>query len=168
MLVNNTVKALPKKHEHQISRNLIANIRQASMLKYQALWYTSFIAVYIWFLYWVAYDFFVWQKPISEINVVNYIGAIAAIAFIWAGTRILKRNRIKVTNPQRLFSQKPTTQLKPQSKQNLTQKTAPVAAPANSACAHYIGYLNRRQKSQEIPTECFTCEDVIKCMGSTN
>jgi hypothetical protein len=169
VLVNNTVKALPKKHKHQMSRNLIANIGQASMLKYQALWYTSFIAVYIWFLYWVAYDFFVWQKPISEINVVNYIGAIAAIAFIWAGTKILKRDRIKAANPQQiLLSQKPATQSRPQSKKSLPQKTAPVASPANSACAHYIGYLNQRQKSQEIPTECFTCKDVIRCMGSTN
>lgn len=152
-----------------MSRNLIANIGQASMLKYQALWYTSFIAVYIWFLYWVAYDFFVWQKPISEINVVNYIGAIAAIAFIWAGTKILKRDRIKAANPQQiLLSQKPATQSRPQSKKSLPQKTAPVASPANSACAHYIGYLNQRQKSQEIPTECFTCKDVIRCMGSTN
>jgi hypothetical protein len=169
VLVNNTVKALPKKRKHQMTRNLTANITKASMLKYQALWYASFIAVYIWFLYWVAYDFFVWHKPIAEINVVNYIGAIAAIAFIWAGTKILKPDRIKAATPQQtLLPQKPTPQSEPQPKQHLPQKTAPAAAPANSACAHYLGYLNQRQKSQEIPAECFTCEHVIRCMGSTN
>ena len=162
VLVNNTVKALPKKRKHQMTRNLIANIAKASILKYQALWYASFIAIYIWFLYWVAYDFFVWHKPIAEINAVNYIGAIAAIAFIWAGTKILKRDRIKTASPQQtLLPQKPTPQPPP-------QKTAPAAAPANSACAHYLGYLNQRQKSQEIPAECLTCEQVIRCMGSTN
>ena len=167
--MKNTVKAFPKKRKHQTSQNLIANIGKAITFNYQTLWYASFIAVYIWFLYWVAYDFFVWQKPIAEINMVNYIGAIAAIAFIWAGNRILKRDGIKATNPQQIFvSQKLTTQSRPQSKQNLPQKTAPVATPANSACAHYIGYLNQRQKSQKIPTECFTCEDVVRCMSSTN
>jgi uncharacterized membrane protein len=167
--VNNTVKALPKKRKHQITRNLIANITKTSMLTYQALWYASFIAVYIWFLYWVAYDFFVWNKPIAEINVVNYIGAITAIAFIWAGTKILKPDRIKAETPQQtLLPQKPTPQSEPQLQQHLPQKTAPAAAPANSACAHYLGYLNQRQKSQEIPAECFTCEHVIRCMGSTN
>jgi hypothetical protein len=158
MLVNNAVKALPKKRKHQITRNLSVNLSKASMLKYQALWYSSFIAVYIWFLYWVAYDFFVWHKPISEVNPVNYVGSIAAIAFIWAGTKILKRDRIKAARQQqKLLPQKPPQQ-KPQQK----------AAPTNSACAHYLGYLKQRQKSQEIPAECLTCEHLIQCMGSTN
>lgn len=155
------MKALPKKRKHQMTRNLSVNISKASMLKYQALWYSSFIAVYVWFLYWVAYDFFVWHKPISEVNPVNYVGSIAAIAFIWAGTKILKPNRIKAASPQqKLLLQKPTPQQPP-------QKTIS-AAPANSACTHYLGYLHQRQKSQEIPAECFTCEHVIQCMGSAN
>ena len=68
-----------------MTRNPIVSLSKATMLKYKALWYASFIAVYIWFLYWVCYDFFVWQKPISEINVVNYVGAIVAIAFFIMG-----------------------------------------------------------------------------------
>jgi len=163
--VNNAVKALPKKRKHQMTRNLSVNISKASMLKYQALWYSSFIAVYIWFLYWVAYDFFVWHKPISEVNPVNYVGSIAAIAFIWAGTKILKPNRIKAASPQqKLLPQKPTPQPPPQQP---PQKTIP-AAPANSTCTHYLGYLNQRQKSQEIPAECLTCENVIQCFSSQN
>jgi len=35
-------------------------------------------------------------KAIVEINVVNYVGAIAAMAFIWVGTKIWKRNRVEV------------------------------------------------------------------------
>jgi hypothetical protein len=165
VLVNNAVKALHKKRKHQMTQNLIVNLSKASMLKYQALWYSSFIAVYIWFLYWVAYDFFVWQKPIAEVNPINYVGSIAAIVFMWAGTKIWKRNRIKAASPQqKLLPQKPTPQPKPQQP---PQKTIP-AAPANSTCAHYLGYLNQRPKSQEIPAECLTCEHVIQCMGSTN
>jgi hypothetical protein len=160
--VDITVKALPKKRKHQMTRTLFVNLSKASVLKYQALWYSACIAVYIWFLYWVAYDFFVWQKPISEINAVNYAGAIAAIAFIWTGTKILKRTQIKAASPQQtLLPQQPTPQQPP-------QKTAPATAPANSTCTHYLGYLNNRQKQQEIPAECLTCEHIIKCMSSTN
>jgi hypothetical protein len=162
MLVNNTVKALPKKRKHQMTQNLNVNTSTASTLKYQALWYSSFIAVYIWFMYWIAYDFFVWQKPITEVNPINYVGAIAAIAFIWAGTKILKRNRIKAASPQQeLLPQKPTPRQPP-------KKTVPPTVPANSTCTHHLGYLHQRQKSQEIPAECLTCEHVIQCMSSTN
>ncbi len=145
-----------------MTRNLSVNISKASLFKYQALWYSSFIAVYIWFLYWVAYDFFVWHKPISEVNPMNYVGAIAAIAFIWAGAKILKRDRIKAASPQKsLLSQKPTPQPK---LQQPSQKTA----PDHYGCAHHLGYLNQRQKQQEIPTGCLTCENVIKCLSSHN
>jgi hypothetical protein len=72
---------------------------------------------------------------------------------MWAGAKILKRDRINAGSPQQKL---------------LPQNPAPVAAPANSACIHYLGYLNQREKQQEIPAECLTCEHVIKCMGSTN
>jgi hypothetical protein len=41
-------------------------------------------------------------------------------------------------------------------------------APANSGCPHHLGYLNQREKSQEIPAECFACQHLIQCMDSTN
>jgi uncharacterized protein Usg len=173
MLVNNVVKALPKKRKHQMTQNLNVNTSTASTLKYQVLWYSSFIALYIWFSYWVAYDFFVWHKPIAEVNLANYVGAIVSIVFIWAGTKILKRNRIKAARPQQELLPQQPPQLTPQPTQKPIpqqpqQKAVPAAVPANSACAHYLGYLHQRQKSQEIPAECFTCEHVIKCMSSAN
>jgi hypothetical protein len=152
VLVNSTVKALPKKRKHQMTRKLSFNITETSILKCQALWYSTFIAVYIWFLYWVSYDFFVWQKPIVDVNLTNIVGSIVSIAFIWAGTKILKPNRINTGKLQ----QKPLEQKPP-------QKTA----TNNSTCTHYFGYLNQRQKSQEIPAECLTCEKVIQCFSST-
>jgi len=154
------MKVLTKKRKYQMNRNLIANLSKASMLKYQALWYLAFVTVYVWFLYWVCFDFFVWHKPIAEVNVVNYIGAIASITFIWAGTKIFNLNRIKAANPQQEFlPQKPISQPKQQPPQE--------TAPAVSTCAHHMGYLSQRQKQQEIPAECFTCEKLIQCMGST-
>ena len=162
------MKALPKKRKHQFTRNFSFNLSEASMLKYQAAWYSASIAVYIWFMFWVSYDFFVLQKPIAEMNVVNYVGAIAAMAFIWVGTKIWKRNRLEMQKTQ----QKPLQPLQPEPPRETPQKTAllaaPVAAPANSTCTHHLGYLNQRQKQQEIPSECLTCEHVIDCMSSAN
>ncbi len=156
------MKALPKKRRQQMARNLSINISEASMLKYKALWYAASIAVYIWFLYWVSCDFFVWHKPITEVNVVNYVGSIVSIAFIWAGTRILKPNRVKVGHPQqKSLPQKPPQQKPP-------QKTSQQTSPGNSACTHYLGYLHQRQKQQEIPAECLTCEKVIQCFSPTD
>ena len=160
LLANITVKVLTKKRKYQINGNLLVNLSKVSILKYQALWYLAFVTFYAWFLYCVCCDFFLWHKPIAEMNVVNYIGAIVSITFIWAGTKIFKFNRIKTANPQREFlPKKPTLQ----PKQQTPQKTAFVI----SKCAHQMGYLSQRQKQQEIPAECFTCEKLIQCMGST-
>ncbi len=174
------VKALPKKRRHQMAQDFTVHMLKASILKYQAIWYVSFIAVYVWFMYWVACDFFVWHKPVSEVNPVNYAGAIAAIAFIWVGAKLLKPERTKAASsqqkllppqhpqptPQLLQKPAPQPKQKPMPQNQPPQKTAPATAPANSACTHYLGYLNQREKSQEIPAECFTCEHIINCMGS--
>jgi hypothetical protein len=159
--VSDKVKALSKKRKHQIIRNLSFSISRGSMVKYQVLWYVSFIAVYIWFLYWVAYDFFVWHKPIAEVNAVNYVGSIVSIALIWAGTKIWTRNRVKAVTAQQEL---PPPQ-KPQP--HKLQRTKPQqTAPPNSMCTHHLGYLHERRGSWEIPAECLTCEHLIQCMGS--
>jgi hypothetical protein len=183
--VNNTVKALPKKRKHQTAQSLLFTLSEISLLKRQVLWYSSFIASYVWFMYWIAQDFFVWHKPFFEVNPVNYVGSIASMAFIWAGIKILKPNRTQSASPHKTppppLAQQPIPQptqkslpkLTPQSplresQQQEPQKTAPAYTPANSACAHHLGYLSQRQQSQEIPSECFTCQHLIQCMGSAN
>lgn len=156
------MKALPKKRKHQMTRNLLVNLSKSSLFKWQVLWYSSCIAAYVWFMYWVAYDFFVWYKPIFEANLVNYIGSIAAIALTLAGTKIFKPNQVKMARLQQtVMPQKPEPQLE---KQQRAQK--PV--PADSGCVHYLGYLNQRQKQRDIPSGCLMCKHVIKCMNYTN
>jgi hypothetical protein len=145
--VNNTVKVAARKRKNQIL-HLSFNMTNASIVRIQALWYSAFIALYVWFLYWVAHDFFVLHKSILEANIVNYFGSIISIAFIWVGTKILRRNR----NMPRKKIQEPT------------QRT-PIQ---DSTCTHYLGYLHQRQKSQEIPSECLICEKVIQCFSYTN
>jgi hypothetical protein len=178
MLVNNTVKALPKKRKHQTSQPLLFTLSEISIRKRQSIWYSTFITSYVWFMYWIAQDFFVWHKPFSQVNPVNYVGAIASIAFIWAGTKLLKLNQTHKAVPQQTLlppltqkpqqTQKPTQTPTPQPMPQATPQPPQKGAPANSGCAHYLGYLNQREKSQDIPAECLTCTNVIQCMSSKN
>ncbi len=146
-MVNNAVKALSKKREHHTKRNLNLTMLQASMVKYRALWYSTFIVLYVWSLYWIAYDIFVWHKPLGQVNMVNYAGSIVSIAFIWAGTKIWKTSQT--------ITQKP---------KNEQVKASP---SSKSGCSHFLGYLHERPKSEEIPSECITCKNVIQCFSHT-
>jgi hypothetical protein len=31
-------------------------------------------------------------------------------------------------------------------------------------CAHHLGYLGERGKSEKIPEDCMVCENIVKCM----
>ena len=150
-LVNNKVKALPKKRKHRITLNLRFTLSKVNMGKYQALWYSTSIALYIWFLFWMSYDFFVLQKPIVELNAANFVGSIMAIALFWAGIKIFKRNGVEA----RKLQQKSLQQYLPQK----------AATNHNISCIHHLGYLHKRRQSQGIPAECLTCERIIQCFS---
>jgi hypothetical protein len=147
------VKASPKKHKHLINLNLRFSLLKANTDKYQALWYSTFVALYIWFVFWMSYDFFILHKRIVELNAASFIGTIASIAFIWAGTKFFKKHN--GTEVRKLQQQS--------LRQYLPQKAA---ANHNSSCIHCFGYLNEHCQSQSIPTECLTCESVIQCFSS--
>ena len=147
------MKALPKKRKHRMTLNLSFTLSKTDMGKYRALWYSAFIALYIWFLFWMSYDFFVLHKPIVELNAINFVGSIMAIAFFWAGTKIWKRK------PEaRKLQQKSLNQYFPQK----------AATNHNISCIHYLGYLHKRRQSQGIPAECLTCERIIQCISPEN
>lgn len=146
------VKASPKKHKHLISLNLRFSLLKTSTDKYQALWYSTFVALYFCFLFWMSYDFFILHKRIFELNAASFIGSISSIGFIWAGTKIFRHS---VTKAQKLQQQS--------MRQYLPQKAT---IHHSSSCIHYFGYLNEHHKSQGIPVECLTCESVIQCFSS--
>jgi ABC-type proline/glycine betaine transport system permease subunit len=59
----------------------------------QTLWYVIFIVIYVWYLFWVCYDLFVWNKTIFEVNIISYVGSISAIIFLWIGTLIWRKKK---------------------------------------------------------------------------
>lgn len=61
---------------------------RTKIMKYQVIWYVATLAMYGWFLGWIAYEIFAWHRPITAVSITNYIGAITAMALIWAGSMI--------------------------------------------------------------------------------
>ncbi len=70
--------------------NLALGMSKVNLLKLQTLWYLAAIASVLWFLYWICYDIVVWNKLLVEVNLLNYVGAILSLAFIFAGSRLRK------------------------------------------------------------------------------
>ena len=59
--------------------------------KFQIFWYAIFLSIYIWFMFWICYDLFVWNKTVFEVNVSSYVGSVISLACLWIGTLIWKR-----------------------------------------------------------------------------
>jgi len=51
--------------------------------KIEAVCYLGSTASFLWFAYWILYDFFVWNKALGEINVVNYAGVILSLVLVF-------------------------------------------------------------------------------------
>ena len=86
------MRVSPKKRIDKLRLSLAVNLTAASMVKYKLFWYTASVAAYSWFMFWIAYDFFVWHKPLIQGNVINFIGAAASIAFIWIEAKFFKNH----------------------------------------------------------------------------
>jgi hypothetical protein len=124
---------LPKKRINQLKLRFSWNMLDTSVVKQQLFWYAISIAIYGWFMFWIACDIFVWHKPLLQGNIINYIGASASIAFIWVEARLLKSKRAKkkLNPPEQPKPQKPqekqTEPPKPQ--YNVTQPASPSPPP---------------------------------------
>jgi hypothetical protein len=53
----------------------------------RALWYAASIISSLWFLYWICYDVFVWNKALTQVRPQNYVELTLAIALTILGTR---------------------------------------------------------------------------------
>jgi len=49
---------------------------------YKQIWYVPFIWSFTWYSYWIIFDSVVWNKPLAQFNLLNYIGATASAIFI--------------------------------------------------------------------------------------
>ena len=169
-----TVKVAPKKRARPTRRSLDLNFQIASgTVKFKAIWYAASLTMYAWCMYWIARDIFIWHKPLTELSVLCYAGSIGSVAFIWLGSRIWRSHpkevRTEVRKEIRKDVQNEVRKAPLPPKETVKQPAqlpTSAPAPAESSCAHYLGYLHQRKKSAEIPGECLTCMQVIQCFSA--
>jgi len=150
-----------KVSESRIKNLLNLKILQVIRGNLHALWYVIFTSVYVWCIFWVCYDLFVWNKTIFEVNIITFAGSVMSILLLWAGTFIWKNDQTKkqTYKIEYPYKQKPTS-IVMQTEQQIHQ---PQTKTTESKCSHYFGYLKNRDKSEELPEECLICEKLIQC-----
>ena len=146
----------------------LSNLRFLQLIRnnLQALWYVIFTSIYIWCIFWVSYDLFVWNKTIFEVNIITFAGSVVSILFLWTGTIIWKKGQSKkqTYNIDQPYEQNITPTNIPQTE----QQTQPQTKTTESKCSHYCGYLKNRDKSEEIPEECLICKKLIQCSSASS
>ena len=123
-----TLKNLNLSNLSEKLRNLTQKIPYAKILNLQVIWYSATLFMYGWFLGWIAYEIFVWHKPLNEVSMTNYIGAIAAMVLIWAGniiftispTSVLPQLKKKQENPKEKINEEKTSK----EEKTVTEKVA--------------------------------------------
>jgi hypothetical protein len=58
---------------------------------YKQIWYVPFIWSFMWYSYWIIFDSVIWNKPLAQFNLLNYIGATTSAIFVLAASPIRRR-----------------------------------------------------------------------------
>ena len=157
-------------------------------IKIRALWYAASILSLLWFLYWICYDVFVWNKALTQVRPQNYVGLTIFIALTILGTQLektgvseklmlitkifRKKNRTKNTRKVQEIPEEKQLRHIGQTEQSQTVEDAETRMSEEnikipSGCTFYLGYLHKRPKSVEIPEKCLECEYVVNCLSPT-
>jgi hypothetical protein len=188
------VKVLDKKRGDYLKRQIDPKRHDFGVLRYQVAWYSVSLILYGWFLGWIAYDLFVWHKPIFQVSLTNYVGAITAMALLYAGTKLFyKSSKVVVEQPLKnrpaekrkrkhqgaketvlTLPQKqpaPSRQLEPPQQHQLEREEVPAtpkpATPPVPGCGHHFGYLSQPRQSKDFPEACLMCGKLIECGRAT-
>jgi len=147
-------------------------IHKKSVFVIRTLWFTISIISLIWFLYWICYEGFVWNKFLSQATSVNYVAFVISIMSLITVTQL---GRIRYfSNPKLLLEpnfpkrelEKNQTQqvqhIKYRKKQMFKDSEVPFG------CIFYLGYLSNRPKSVEVPQDCMGCNQMLNCLNKEN
>ena len=158
------------------------NIGKALPAKLTLLWFVAFIISSVWFLYWICYDIFVWNKALTQVATTNYVGFAVSIALTILGTQLEKLGifeKLMRHQEQNILKKATESQQAPevkqiqpieQAQQSQPEKEAetpdiPPGASIPDGCKFYLGYLHTRPESAEIPEGCLGCEHVVECLS---
>ena len=182
------MKAMPKKRTENIIRQLNLKHPHTRTIHHQIIWYSASLLTYGWFLSWIAYDILIWHKPITQVSITNYAGAIIAMALIWAGTKLFKLPRRiaqpQTTQPEKLKRQEPEKDQKPEKRKIQYLEPQPIpreqpqiqlqtepqppkhVMPNLRGCKHTLSYLQEHENTKAIPDKCLTCTELLKCLST--
>jgi hypothetical protein len=59
---------------------------------------------------------------------------------------------------------KAVQELQPPTETLKAKKTATAEKEAVAGCAHYFGYLRKREKDKPFPDECLSCSKMVECL----
>lgn len=161
-------------------------------LLYKQIWYVPFIWSLTWYSFWILHGAIVLNKPLVQVNPMNYFGAIISIVALLLAvpsfrtliskTSVLVGVHIKsrrigfswmkklVQNIQVEIPMQQKLQVAYQSPIKRGQ-TANLERPKQSeqpssslrVLTGSTNYSNQHHLSQEIPAECLTCANLINC-----
>jgi hypothetical protein len=165
-----------------------------SVISYRFVWFSVWLAMYGWFMYWIATDILVLHIPITRVSPTNYLGALVSMALIWGGNMIFKPSPSAVLElvkkpqepteqkaPRKRKARKPkiasstTIQLEPLPPVQPQFKVAPEPHPdppiakkprKRKTVAANAKCTTRIVSSLEIPDECLTCTNLVTCLSN--
>jgi len=150
----------------------------------RALWFAVSIISSIWFLFWICYEALFWNKLLTQATAVNYVAFVLSIALLNIGIQLEKFSFFK--KPKLLVEQnlpkKSTEKTQIQQVQQVQEgeqiqqiqhvkdgnRQIPRDSEVPPGCRFYLGYLHKRPKSVEIPTECLGCTQIVNCLLKEN
>ena len=122
------------------------HVPQTNIIRFKALSYSVLMAALVWYVYWVAYDIFLWNKSLIQVNPLNYVGITATVGLIIFGTRIKSYPRVERVPMRTEF--------------------APDVMPLPlriGDCPYGIDYFDKVERPAEIPRKCLRCSNIIEC-----
>jgi hypothetical protein len=138
----------------------------------RTLWFTVSIISLIWFLYWICYEGFVWNKFLSQATPVNYVALVISLVSIIISTQI---GRIRYFSKPKLlvepnFPKRELEKNQTQQVQHVNYKKKQMFQDSKvpNGCRFYLGYLSNRPKSVEVPQDCMGCNQMLNCLTKEN
>ena len=68
----------------------------------------------LWYLYWICYDVVIWNKPLVEVNLTNYVALIASLGLIVVTPKLRTAMNSKTTEKERKIEQNDNRPKNPQ------------------------------------------------------
>ena len=160
----------------------VSNSCRDVWLLYKQLWYVPFFWSLTWFSYWILREVFVLNAPLHQVDAVNYFGAIASIATLLLAMFRLRTNnngtQTSLSNVKRSVQgiqvemsklQRPPikhqSSIKTSVREKLEQPSQKLI-PSQSGATVFptsVSTSSQHSVSQEIPSECWTCANLIGC-----